>query len=52
MSIIYKEIGTAAIISLNRPKYLNTLTFEMVQEIDYHLKAVLLKNNLKFDFLG
>ena len=40
MSIIYKEFGKAAIISLNRPKYLNTLTYEMVQKIDFYLKAI------------
>jgi enoyl-CoA hydratase/carnithine racemase len=40
MSIIYKEFGKAATISLNRPKYLNTLTYEMVQKIDFYLKAI------------
>ena len=34
MSLNYSKKGNAAIITLNRPEYLNTLTFDMVEQIE------------------
>ena len=40
MSINYFSAGSLATISLNRPEYLNSLTFEMVNEILSILKSI------------
>ena len=46
MSIKYIVKENAAIITLNRPKYLNTLTFEMINKIEKYLKAISKNNNI------
>ena len=46
MTVKYMVKENAAIITLSRPKYLNTLTFEMVNKIDKYLKAILKNNNI------
>ncbi|MDG2000583.1 MAG: enoyl-CoA hydratase/isomerase family protein, partial [Alphaproteobacteria bacterium] len=46
MTIRYIEKNNAAIITLNRAKYLNTLSFEMINKIYKHLKAISKNNNI------
>ena len=46
MTVKYIVKDNAAIITLSRPKYLNTLTFEMVNKIDKHLRTILKNNNI------
>ena len=46
MSLNYSEKGNAAIITLNRPEYLNTLTFDMVEQIDSILRSVIKNDSI------
>ena len=46
MGINYYEKGNAAVIVLNRPNYLNTLTFDMVEEIDKILDAISINDKI------
>ena len=48
MAINYYEKGNAAVIVLNRPNYLNTLTFDMVEEIDKILDAISINEKINF----
>jgi len=47
MSVDYTELGNAAIITLNRPKFLNTLTYEMIEKIERYLKNINKNKNIK-----
>ena len=47
MSVDYTEQGSAAIIMLNRPKFLNTLTYEMIEKIERYLKNINKNKNIK-----
>ena len=47
MTIDYYENKNAAIINLNRPKYLNTLSYEMINKIDEVLNNVSENKNIK-----
>tara|TARA_B110000008_G_scaffold203297_1_gene201950 strand:+ start:333 stop:1370 length:1038 start_codon:yes stop_codon:yes gene_type:complete len=46
MTVRYIQKDNAAIITLCRAKYLNTLTFEMINKIHKHLKAISKNNNI------
>jgi len=47
MSIDFYELNKAAVINLNRPKYLNTLSYDMIYKIDEILTDVLSNKNIK-----
>ena len=47
MTIDYYEINNAAIINLNRPKYLNTLSYDMIHKIDEILNNVSSNESIK-----
>ena len=47
MSVDYTQLGNAAIITLNRPKFLNTLTYEMIEKIERYLKNINKNKNIK-----
>jgi len=47
MTIDYYEINNAAIINLNRPKYLNTLSYDMIHKIDEILNNVSTNDGIK-----
>ena len=46
MTVKYEVNKNAAILTLSRPKYLNTLTFEMIEKIEKYLKAILKNENI------
>ena len=46
MTVKYEVNKNAAILTLSRPKYLNTLTFEMIKKIEKYLKAILKNENI------
>ena len=46
MSLNYSKKGNAAVITLNRPEYLNTLTFDMVEQIDSILRSIIKNDSI------